>query len=60
MGFLIYLAMTAALIYPLYILCPKYRLPAWFALGAIVPLGVIALLWVFAYRDDLKIPGVDT
>ena len=45
--------------YPIWQLCPKYRLPNWFALFVIMPFGVIVLLWIFAFRDKVQIPGVD-
>ncbi|MEL6521615.1 MAG: hypothetical protein AAFQ66_11670 [Pseudomonadota bacterium] len=55
---IIFSAITAV---PLWILLPRYRLPAPLALVAFVPysLGVIVVLYLMAFRDDIKIPGID-
>lgn len=48
-----------AMVIPFWVLAPNYRLPQPAALIALVPLGPILLLWVMAFRDVVKIPGVD-
>jgi len=32
---------------------PQFRIPSWVSLVAIIPFGVIVLLWVMAFRDKL-------
>jgi heme/copper-type cytochrome/quinol oxidase subunit 4 len=59
MGGLFYLLTIVLTAYPMWQLCPKYRLPNWFALVVIIPFGAIELLWIFVYRDKIQIPGVD-
>ena len=59
-GFLWWAVITALTAYPLWIMMPRFRLPNWAALLVIVPFGAIALLWVMAFRDRLRIPGLDT
>ncbi|MEM8980774.1 MAG: hypothetical protein AAGD04_14910 [Pseudomonadota bacterium] len=59
MQLIFWIVFTALTIVPLWMLCPKYRLPSWVSLVAIAPIGAIALLWVFVYREDLIIPGID-
>ena len=55
-----YLIFAVLTVIPLWQLCPRYRLPAWFALFSVVPVGAIALMWIFVYRDKIKLPGIDT
>lgn len=55
-----YLIFAALFIVPLWKLVPDYRLPQWSALIVLVPLGIFVLLWVMAFRDKVKIPGIDT
>ena len=54
-----YLIFAILFVVPLWQLVPKYRLPQWAALVAIVPFGIFVLLWVMAFRDKIKIPGID-
>lgn len=55
-----YLIIVALFIFPLWKIVPDYRLPQWAALIALVPFGIFVLLWVMAFRDKIKIPGIDT
>ena len=51
-GGLLWLIIVAALvIVPLWRLLPKFGIPSWVSLVAIIPFGVIILLWVMAFRD---------
>ncbi|KAJ55570.1 NADH dehydrogenase [Actibacterium mucosum KCTC 23349] len=59
MGFIWWIIISALTIVPLWRLMPKFRLPEMAALICIIPFGVLILLWVMAFRDDIKVPGVD-
>ena len=50
-SFLWFLIVVAAVVYPFWRILPRYGLPAWYALFAIIPLGAIVLLWVVAFRE---------
>ncbi len=52
-GMIFALILAALTIIPLWRLLPKFGIPSWVALIAIIPLGVIILLWVMAFRDKL-------
>ena len=52
MEFIAFVALAALTIIPLYKLLPQYGVNQWWALAAVVPLGVIVLLWVMASRSD--------
>jgi hypothetical protein len=53
-GGLIVMAIFAALVViPFWRLLPKFGIPNWVALAAIIPLGALVLLWVMAFRDRL-------
>ena len=52
-GSLISLVIFGALfVIPLWILLPRYGMPAWVALFAIIPLGSIVLLWIMAFKNS--------
>lgn len=55
-----YLIFAALFIFPLWKIVPDYRLPQWAALIVLIPFGIFVLLWVMAFRDKIKIPGIDT
>ncbi|WP_417727566.1 hypothetical protein [Roseovarius sp.] len=53
-GGLIFMLIFAALIVvPFWKLLPKFGIPNWVSLVAIIPLGALILLWVMAFRDKL-------
>ena len=52
-GIILMLVFAALVIIPLWRLLPQYRIPNWVSLVAIIPFGVIVLLWVMAFRDKL-------
>lgn len=54
MEIVIFLIIGALVIVPLFKLLPTYGLNPYWALVAIVPLGVIVLLWVMASRSDRR------
>ncbi len=59
MGGLAYIVVTAPTVIPLWRLMPNFRLPEWAALLGLISFGVRVLLWVMAFRDRVRIPGVD-
>lgn len=47
------LIMGALVVVPFWRLLPKFGIPNWVSLVAIIPLGALILLWVMAFRDKL-------
>ncbi len=57
-GGLIWLLILAALVViPFWRILPRYDMPSWVALVAIIPLGALVLLWVVAFKDELDGKG---
>jgi len=52
-GFLWLLVFAALMVIPFWRLLPKYGIPNWVALVAVIPLGALVLLWVIAFKDKL-------
>ena len=52
-GILWMLVFAALLVIPFWRLLPKYGIPNWVALVAVIPLGALVLLWVIAFKDKL-------
>jgi len=52
MEFLIFLVVAALTVIPLFKMLPAFGLNPYWSFVAIVPLGVIVLLWVMAARLD--------
>lgn len=52
-GILWMLVFAALLVIPFWRLLPKYGIPNWVALVAVIPLGALILLWVIAFKDKL-------
>jgi len=53
-GFIVMLVIAALVVIPFWRLLPKFGIPNWVALAAIIPLGAIVLLWIMAFRDKLS------
>ena len=54
-GSLLVMAIFAALIViPFWRILPKFGIPNWVALFAIIPLVALILLWIMAFKDDLS------
>jgi len=53
-GILWMLVFAALLVIPFWRLLPKYGIPNWVALVAVIPLGALILLWVIAFKDKLS------
>jgi len=45
------LIFAVLLVVPFWRLLPRYGIPNWVALVAIIPLGAVVLLWVIAFKD---------
>jgi len=56
-GWLWFLIFAALVIVPFWRLLPKFGIPSWVALAAVIPFGAIVLLWVMAFRDQLDGKG---
>lgn len=52
-GLLWYLVVAALVIIPFWHILPRHEVPKWFAFIALIPVGVIILLWIVAFRDRL-------
>lgn len=52
-GLIVMLILAALVVIPFWRLLPKFGIPNWVALAAIIPLGALVLLWVMAFRDRL-------
>ena len=52
-GGLVWLIVLGILvIVPFWRLLPRFGIPSWVALAAIIPFGALVLLWVMAFKDD--------
>jgi len=47
-----FVVLSALTIVPLFKLLPRFGINAWWSLAALIPLGLIVLLWVMAARVD--------
>jgi|OM-RGC.v1.036517728 hypothetical protein len=52
MEFIVFVLITALTIIPLYKLLPRFGVSQYWAFAAVIPLGVLVLLWVMASRAD--------
>ncbi|MCZ0811923.1 MAG: hypothetical protein ACQEVT_15200 [Pseudomonadota bacterium] len=52
-GMIFFLVMAVLVVIPFWRLLPKFGIPSWVALVAIIPLGALVLLWVMAFRDKI-------
>ena len=52
-GFLWFLIAGALVVVPFWRLLPRFGIPNWVALFAVIPLVALILLWVMAFKDDL-------
>ncbi|MFP4239250.1 hypothetical protein [Rhodosalinus sp.] len=51
-GLLWLIVIGALVVIPFWRLLPRFGIPAWVSLAAIIPLGALVLLWVMAFKDD--------
>jgi len=52
-GLVLLLVFAALIVIPFWRLLPRFGIPNWVSLVAIIPLGALILLWVMAFRDKL-------
>ena len=52
MQLLWFIVLSALTVVPLFKLLPHFGLNPWWALAALIPLGLIVLLWIMASRLD--------
>jgi len=53
-GLLVMAIFAALIVIPFWRILPKFGIPNWVALFAIIPLVALILLWIMAFRDDLS------
>ncbi|MEM6636508.1 MAG: hypothetical protein AAF667_11510 [Pseudomonadota bacterium] len=51
-GLIWYLLFTALVVYPLIKIMPRHGLSPMWALLAVLPVGVVILLWIIAFKDQ--------
>ncbi len=51
-----FLFVAVLLVVPFWRILPRFGLPSWLALVAILPVGALILLWVIAFRDGARGP----
>ncbi|PQO24536.1 hypothetical protein C2I36_02565 [Rhodobacteraceae bacterium WD3A24] len=56
-GLIWFVILAALVVVPFWRLLPRYGIPNWVSLAAVIPLGAIVLLWVMAFKDDLPRGG---
>jgi len=52
MQILLFVVLGALTVVPLFKLLPQFGIHPWWALAALIPLGLIVLLWVMAARVE--------
>jgi len=52
-GFFWLLIMAALLVIPFWRILPRFGIPNWVALVAVIPIGALILLWVVAFKDQI-------
>lgn len=52
-GFLWMVIIGLVIVIPFWRLLPRFGIPNWVALAALIPLGAVVLLYVMAFRDEL-------
>lgn len=53
-GFLWFLIIAALIVVPFWKLLPRYGIHKYFALLTLIPAVALVLLWIMAFKDDLK------
>ena len=52
-GFLFFIIMAALVVVPFWRLLPRFGIPNWVAIFAVIPLVALVLLWVIAFKDKI-------
>lgn len=50
-SFPMFLLLGVILVIPFWVILPRFGLPSWAAVAAIIPLGAVILLWLMAVKD---------
>ena len=53
-GLIWFILFAALMIIPFWKLLPRFGIPNWVAVFAIIPIGALILLWIMAFKDDLS------
>jgi hypothetical protein len=56
-GLIMILIMAVLLIVPFWRLLPRFGIPNWVGIFAIIPLVALILLWIMAFKDKLDEAG---
>ncbi|MDR9484382.1 MULTISPECIES: hypothetical protein [Sediminimonas] len=52
-GFVWFVVFAALIVIPFWRLLPRFGIPNWVSLVAIIPLAALILLWVIAFKDKI-------
>ena len=52
-GLLWFVVFAALVVIPFWRLLPRFGIPNWVSLVAIIPLAALVLLWVMAFKDKI-------
>jgi len=53
-SFPMFLLLGVILVIPFWRILPRFGLPRWAAVAAIIPLGAVILLWLMAVKDMIE------
>ncbi len=53
-SFPMFLLLGVILVIPFWRILPRFGLPSWAAVAAIIPLGAVILLWLMAVKDMIE------
>ncbi|WP_239494595.1 hypothetical protein [Roseovarius amoyensis] len=53
-SFPMFLLLGVVLVIPFWIILPRFNLPSWAAVAAIIPLGAVILLWLMAVKGMME------
>lgn len=53
-GLIWFIIFAALVVIPFWRLLPRFGIPNWVAVFAIIPIGALILLWIMAFKDDLS------
>ncbi len=53
-SFPMFLLLGVVLVIPFWVILPRFNLPSWAAVAAIIPLGAVILLWLMAVKGMME------
>lgn len=53
-SFPMFLLLGVILVIPFWVILPRFGLPSWAAVAAIIPLGAVILLWLMAVKGMIE------